>query len=147
MMTRTKLFAFFLIFFVTFSVLSALFGETGFFVNRSLEKNYLELKYEVGRRQAGLAVLRESEKNAGLRNDGGYTVVDYIGSEKGKNEIAQKDLDKSDPNLFYGLSSFLIALISFFFSAFAVILWLTASKARKEKKKDDADIGGRYDEI
>lgn len=146
-MTRTKLFAFFLIFFVTFSVLSALFGETGFFVNKSLEKSYLELKYEVGRRQAGLAVLRESEKNAPSRSTGGYTVVDYIGAGNGNQEIEEKDLDKADPNIFTGLPSWLIALISFLFSAFAVIIWQTVSKTKAKKKTGDDGIGGRYDEI
>ncbi len=145
MMTRTKLFAFLLIFFVTFSVLSALFGETGFFVNKSLEKSYLELKYEVGRRQAGLAVLRESEKNAAPRSNGGYTVVDYIGAGNGNQETVKKDLDESDSNLFLGLSAWLIALMSFLFSAFAVILWQTVPKTKAKRKKDDG-IGG-YDEI
>lgn len=149
MMTRTKLFAFLFIFFVTFSIVMALFGKTGYLVNRSLEKNYLDLKFEVDKREAGLAVLRESGKNATVsRRTGDYTVVDYIDpglQDEPEGETAEP---VSKGKSFTGLGTAAVFAISFSFSAVAVILpSVIASKRRKPERTVEKKDGGAYDDL
>ncbi len=127
----------------------ALFGRTGYLVNRSLEKNYLDLKYEVDKREAGLAVLRESGRNAAsYMRSGDYTVVDYIdaGPMDAGSEVVPEPA--AEDGSFTGLGTGAVLAISFSFSAVAVILpSVCASRRRKPGRMEEKKDGGAYDDL